>query len=92
MKKLHILSLSPRVDNIIVIPKRTKNRMSFPFEDPIKMGWVKGLMNWSMPSKEKSLIPKMIKIMPKAIYFFVFIRLSPFDEFFFLIVIQSHIL
>ena len=69
--------MSPTVDRIIVIPKRTKKRMSFPFEDPIKTGWVNGLMNWSIPLKKNRRVPKMIRIIPKGMYLFVFIRISP---------------
>ena len=73
------LSLSPIVDNMIVIPRRTKNRMSFPLEEPIRIGWVNGLMNWSMPLRKYSDPPKMINSIPKGIYLFNFrfIRLSP---------------
>ena len=69
--------MSPSVDRIIVIPKRTKKRMSFPFEDPIRIGWVNGLMNWSIPLKKNSIAPKMIRIIPKGMYLFFFIRISP---------------
>lgn len=65
------------MDNIIVIPKRTKKSMSFPFEDPIRRGWVNGLMNWSIPLKKNSKVPKMIRIIPNGMYLFVFIRISP---------------
>ena len=65
--------MSPTVDRIIVIPKRTKKRMSFPFEDPIRRGWVNGLMNWSIPLKKNRRVPKMIRIIPKGMYLFIFL-------------------
>ena len=77
LKYSYNFTLSQNVDNIIVIPKRTKNRMSFPFEEPIRTGWVNGLMNWSIPLKKNSKAPKMIRIIPKGMYLliFLFIRL-----------------
>ena len=71
-KQLCILSLSPSVVNMIVIPNSTRSRMSFPFEEPIRIGWENGLMNWSMPLRKYSEIPKMIRTIPNGMYLLIF--------------------
>ena len=72
-------------DKMRVIPKSTKNNMSLPFEDPIRIGWVNGLMNWSTPLKKYNDPPNIIKSIPKGIYLFIFrFIINPQNVIFFL--------
>lgn len=68
------ISLGIVWDKINSNPKRPKNMMSFPFDDPIKNKWVIGLMMGFSKSVAKITPPSNMNINPTKIVLLSFIN------------------